>query len=547
MVGVDSQRPSEMSNNVITSTGEENVKIPQVEQNISELESSIAESAVEPPRTPAKVSISPVNQTPSRLPAPAAAAFKGKGVTGIPSPIPKAKSRSNSPSFLSTMRPESTTSAANFIPASLQINSNAAHRIKTMLPTSSPKPLKVISVEHSLIPANEPVKDIGLGLHFQTDAKDVSSEKMLNDLSKDDKLHNLPQKEALKEIKRPSIVQKDSVLSIGQSSVDLDRETFPDTLANSDILETVAKLAEKDKEINRLKAEVQEIKTKSVKSEALVSSNLSLFQAKLSEKDQEIKRLKEVALEIKTKSDTSETQITSDLLLLQEKISEKDKEIQELKAEIQEQKNLYEKSDSNLASDLLLVQQKYSEKDKLVLQLESEIQDHQAKNEKSQKEIRDLEGRLGSVLDQMKTQETEVNDLRKIIEDRSQNEAIQAAYNNLLAQYEASKLDVENERQQTQKLKTELKNSKLQVTRLEEELDNRNDAFELAVVDKCVAEENLELVKAQNSEMKAYVEELKLEKELRIAEPLSGDENSSVKDPKEIALLNERLTEALIK
>lgn len=156
-----------------------------------------------------------------------------------------------------------------------------------------------------------------------------------------------------------------------------------------------------------------------------------------------------------------------------------------------------------------------------------------------------LESQLNAALDKIKLQDQEVEDLKIALADRSRNDALKDALNNLQTRFEAVKLDADNARLHSQKLQSEIAPLKKRIHSLEEALDNRNDAFEMAIVDKCVAEENLEIFKNEIKILKSHVEELSLELELGSAkEPIAVQ---TITNSHELAIMNEKLTTALFK
>ena len=176
---------------------------------------------------------------------------------------------------------------------------------------------------------------------------------------------------------------------------------------------------------------------------------------------------------------------------------------------------------------------------------EKEKQNLLAVNENLLFNQKQLEARLNASLEKIRLQDQEVDDLKVALADRTRNEALKDTLSNLQTRFEAVKLDAENARLHAQKLQSEMGPLKKKIHTLEEALDNRNDAFEMAIVDKCVAEENLELLKNEIKILKSHVEELSLELELGSAkEPTTVQ---AITDSHELAIMNERLTTALIK
>jgi hypothetical protein len=177
--------------------------------------------------------------------------------------------------------------------------------------------------------------------------------------------------------------------------------------------------------------------------------------------------------------------------------------------------------------------------------LECEKQELITENESLKSSQKMLESRLNTALEQIQTKDLEVDELKSLLTDQSKNNVLNEALNNLQSRYDASKTDAANVSIFSQKLQSEISTMKRKVAQLEENLDNRNDAFEMAIVDKCVAEENLELMKNEIKILRSHIEELSLELELSSASEVTHLKTAP--DSHELALLNEKLMAALIK
>jgi predicted nuclease with TOPRIM domain len=135
----------------------------------------------------------------------------------------------------------------------------------------------------------------------------------------------------------------------------------------------------------------------------------------------------------------------------------------------------------------------------------------------------------------------ELNEMKEIV-DMPQKEALQESYNLLISKYESTKKDVSNFQMQIDKLKTEVKKLTKENQKLMEEIDEKNDSLEIALIDKCMAEEQVEIQRAKEEELQRRIEELSLELDLAHEhhfEP-AGIRRADMLD-------HDRLVEALIK
>ncbi|KAJ2997082.1 hypothetical protein HDV02_005896 [Globomyces sp. JEL0801] len=100
-------------------------------------------------------------------------------------------------------------------------------------------------------------------------------------------------------------------------------------------------------------------------------------------------------------------------------------------------------------------------------------------------------------------------------------------------------------------LKRENNRNLREIEALNRELEMRNDALEVALLDKCIAEESLDVAHSEIKQLKSTVEELTLELELLTLQPKNNENpKSSLDDKKQILQLqlqSDRLAEALIK
>jgi hypothetical protein len=107
----------------------------------------------------------------------------------------------------------------------------------------------------------------------------------------------------------------------------------------------------------------------------------------------------------------------------------------------------------------------------------------------------------------------EIRELNGIIHD-SNRETLQQSYNMLISKYENSRNEVSNLQIQIDKLKTNIKKLSGENRKLTADLDEKNDALEMALIDKCISEEQMDIQKQKEAELTERIEELLLELDL---------------------------------
>lgn len=138
----------------------------------------------------------------------------------------------------------------------------------------------------------------------------------------------------------------------------------------------------------------------------------------------------------------------------------------------------------------------------------------------------------------------EVNSLNEIINNPKQGEVLKNSFAQLQTKFEAVKLENVQLLQHIDKLKREKGEwSRIKLS-LEDELNEKNDYYEMSVIEKCVAEENVEILKADLKVAQDRIEELTLELDLADKEI---EENCEGKlGIRHLKLQNDRLKDALL-
>jgi hypothetical protein len=135
----------------------------------------------------------------------------------------------------------------------------------------------------------------------------------------------------------------------------------------------------------------------------------------------------------------------------------------------------------------------------------------------------------------------EIAELKSIIEAPNK-ESLQQSFNLLTTKYENAKNDIANLHIQIEKLKTQVNKQLKENQRMSADLDEKTDALEMALIDKCMAEEQMEIQKEKEKELNERIEELSIELDLAQSYHFEPSQTS-----RRDVLQQDRLVEALIK
>jgi hypothetical protein len=124
-----------------------------------------------------------------------------------------------------------------------------------------------------------------------------------------------------------------------------------------------------------------------------------------------------------------------------------------------------------------------------------------------------------------KDETDEIASLNEIISNPEKSDAVVSAYSNLFQKYEALKIENTQLFQHIDKLKSERSQVSRRISELEVQIDEKADLHESAVIDKCIAEENMDVLKERIRALEDRIEELTLELDLSSKENEGGNDS----------------------